>query len=68
MNATAGLHDYWFNKPNALNFKIWNVPIMLPAAAISISASIGNYTRGNEVMIMTMHHMESQKRRRLRYE
>ena len=64
VNATAGLHDYWFNKPNPLNFKIWNVPTMLPAAAISISASIGNLTRGNEAMIMSIYHMESQRRRR----
>ena len=51
MNATAGLHDYWFNKPDSLNFTIWNVPTMLPAAGISIAASIGNYTHGNETMV-----------------
>jgi len=64
VNATAGLHDYWFNKQNPLNFKVWNVPTMLPAAGISMAASIGNYTRGNEAMIMTMYHLESQRRRR----
>lgn len=28
MNATAGLHDYWCNKRNPWDFKIWNVPTM----------------------------------------
>ena len=64
VNATAGLHDYWFNKPNALNFKIWNVPTMLPAAGISIGAVFGNYTRGNEALIMTIYHLDDQRRRR----
>ena len=64
VNATAGLHDYWFNKQNPLNFRVWNVPTMLPAAGISMAASIGNSTRGNEAMIMTMYYLESQRRRR----
>ena len=46
MNATAALHDYWFNKPNHLDFTTWNVPTMLPAATISVGASIGNLTQG----------------------
>lgn len=48
MNATAGLHDYWFNlpKPYGLEFTFANnIGTMLPAAAISVSASIGNYTQ-----------------------
>ncbi len=68
MNATAGLHNHWFNIQNPLNFTVWNVPTMLPAAGISIAASIGNFTRGNEAMIMTMYHLDSQRKRRLRDE
>jgi hypothetical protein len=47
MNATGGMHDYWFNdgNPNKLEFTTFNsVGMMLPAATVSISASIGNYT------------------------
>jgi hypothetical protein len=46
MNATAGLHDYWLNNPNGLSFTtVNNVGTMLPAAVISIGASIGNFTQ-----------------------
>ena len=46
MNATAGLHDYWFNKPGGPDFNLFtNVATMLPAAAISTGAVIGNYTQ-----------------------
>jgi len=71
VNATAGLHDYWLNpgNPNQLSKTfINNVGTMLPAAGISIAASIGNYTRGNEVMFMTMYHFDSHGRRMLRDE
>ncbi len=49
VNATAGLHDYWFNapQPQGLDFTlINNVGTMLPAAAISMGASLGNLTQG----------------------
>jgi len=49
VNATAGLHDFWFNNPNGLSFTpLNNVGTMLPAAGISIGASIGNFTQGFE--------------------
>ena len=68
-NSTAGLHDYWLNpgNPNQLpKTLINNVGTILPAAGISVAASIGNYTRGNGVMVMTMYYLDSQRRRRLR--
>ena len=47
MNATARLHDYWFNKPGAMPQTTWNnVWTMAPAAAISYAAVIGNVTQG----------------------
>lgn len=67
MNATAGLHDYWLNPGNPSQLPktfINNYGTMLPAAGISVAASIGNFTRGNETMIMTMYHLDSQRRRR----
>lgn len=46
MNATGGLHDYWFNS-GQLNWNpINNVGAMLPAAAISTGAVFGNLTQG----------------------
>ena len=42
VNATAGLHDFFFNANEDLNFTLWNVPSMLPAAAISIPAALNN--------------------------
>lgn len=42
INATAGLHDYFFSSNPDLNFTAWNVPTMLPAAAISIPAALNN--------------------------
>ena len=42
VNATAGLHDYIFNANSDLNFTLWNVPTMLPAAAVAIPASLHN--------------------------
>ncbi len=42
VNATAGLHDYIFNANPGLNFTLWNVPTMLPAAAVAIPASLNN--------------------------
>jgi hypothetical protein len=42
INATAGLHDYIFNANKDLNFTLWNVPSMLPAAALSIPAALNN--------------------------
>jgi len=42
INATAGLHDYIFNANKDLNFTIWNVPTMVPAAALSIPAGLNN--------------------------
>ena len=46
MNSTAALHDYWFNS-GQLEFSTFNnVGTMLPAAAISVSASVGNLIRG----------------------
>lgn len=46
MNATAALHDVWFDKPGGLEFNlINNVITMLPAALISIGAIFGNNTQ-----------------------
>ena len=46
MNSTAALHDYWFNS-GQLEFSTFNnVGTMLPAAAISVSASVGNLIQG----------------------
>ena len=42
INATAGLHDYIFNANTDLNFTLWNVPSMAPAAALSIPAALNN--------------------------
>jgi Possible hemagglutinin (DUF637) len=42
VNATAGLHDYIFNANQDLNFTLWNVPTMLPAAALAIPAALNN--------------------------
>jgi hypothetical protein len=42
VNATAGIHDYIFNANPDLNFTLWNVPTMLPAAALAIPASLNN--------------------------
>lgn len=42
INATAGLHDYFFNSNQDLNFSLWNVPTMLPAAALAIPAALNN--------------------------
>jgi hypothetical protein len=42
INATAGLHDYIFNSNPNLNFALWNVPTMVPAAALSIPAALNN--------------------------
>jgi Possible hemagglutinin (DUF637) len=42
INATAGLHDYIFNANQDLSFKLWNVPSMAPAAALSIPAALNN--------------------------
>jgi hypothetical protein len=44
INATAGLHDYMFNANPSLesNFNFWNVPTMVPAAALSIPAALNN--------------------------
>ena len=42
INATAGLHDYIFNANKDLNFNLWNVPTMVPAAALSIPAGLNN--------------------------
>lgn len=56
MNATARLHDYWFNKgnPNRLEFTTFsNVGTMLPAASVAVGASIGNVTQGHESGIYT---------------
>jgi hypothetical protein len=44
INATAGLHDYIFNSNPELNFTLWNVPSMVPAAALSIPAALNNPT------------------------
>ncbi len=44
---TAGLHDYWFNMPgHPEQTFINNVGTMLPAAAISTGAVLGNLTQG----------------------
>jgi hypothetical protein len=46
LNATAGLHDYWFNAPGHPEFTWYNnVGTMLPATVISYSAIIGNLTQ-----------------------
>ena len=43
MNATAALHDVWFDKPDGLEFNVvTNLLTMLPAAIISIGAILGN--------------------------
>jgi filamentous hemagglutinin len=42
VNATAGLHDYIFNANRELNFTLWNVPTMLPAALVSLPAALNN--------------------------
>jgi hypothetical protein len=42
VNATAGLHDYIFSANRDLNFTLWNVPSMLPAAAVSMPAALNN--------------------------
>lgn len=46
MNATGGLHDYWFNSGQLNWGPINNVGAMLPAATISTSAVLGNFTQG----------------------
>jgi hypothetical protein len=46
INATSGLHDYWFNQPNGPSFSMFNnIGTMIPAAAISLGAIFGNYMR-----------------------
>ena len=65
VNATAGLHDYWFNPGNSnrLAFTTFNnVGTMFLAAPISIAASIGNFTQGNESWIFTMYMTQSRYR------
>ncbi|PCK03717.1 MAG: hypothetical protein COA42_19905, partial [Alteromonadaceae bacterium] len=55
-NATAGLHDFWFNKgnPNKLEFTTFNnISTMFIAAPISIAATIGNIAKGNESLVYT---------------
>lgn len=43
MNATAALHDVWFDQPDGLEFNVvTNLLTMLPAAVISIGAILGN--------------------------
>ncbi len=44
INATGGLHDYIFNRDPGLNFGVWNVPMMVPAAVLSIPAALGHPT------------------------
>ena len=63
MNSTAQLHDYWFNmEPNGLDFTGFNnVVTMLPAAAISIGASIGRVTQGHELEIITNLHFREKR-------
>lgn len=46
INATAGLHDYWFNSGQMQKSLITNYPSMLPAVAISYGAIVGNVTTG----------------------
>ncbi len=46
MNAIGGLHDYLFNS-GKLDWNLYkNVGSMLPSAAISVGAVMGNYTQG----------------------
>lgn len=46
-NATAGGHDRIFNKPSGIKFTPFsNVATMLPAAAITFSAVVGNSFQG----------------------
>jgi hypothetical protein len=62
MNATAGLHDRWFNGPNRLVFTPFNNEgTMLPAAAISIGASIGRITQGHEMEIIDNLHSKEKR-------
>lgn len=46
VNATAGLHDYWFNSGEMQKSLLTNFPSMLPAAAISYGAIVGNLFQG----------------------
>lgn len=61
-NAGAGLHDYWFNapQPQGLEFTfVSNFGTMPPAAAISVGASIGNFTQGWHPHSTTLHNLSS---------
>jgi filamentous hemagglutinin len=42
VNATAGLHDLIFNRAPDLNFALWNLPSMAPAALLSIPAGLNH--------------------------
>ena len=56
INATARLHDYWFNAPDGLTqTRVMNVGTMLPAAAISYSAIVGNSLQGWQDNPMNWH-------------
>ncbi|MHB8474523.1 MAG: toxin TcdB middle/N-terminal domain-containing protein, partial [Gammaproteobacteria bacterium] len=56
INATSGLHDYWFNVPGHPAFTLTNnVGTMLPAAGISYGAVIGNLSQGWETNPVAMY-------------
>ena len=60
INATAGLHDYWFNMPTHPEFTWYNNWGTMPAAAaISTAAVLGNITQGNEGLIITQSNNKS---------
>lgn len=47
INAIAGLHDYWWNRPGPTPFNfVTNVGTMLPAAVLTEGALIGRLTAG----------------------
>ena len=50
VNATAGAHDFWFNIPGTtldVTNPIHNISTMLPAAVLSITASLSDPQYGN---------------------
>ena len=65
INATAGLHDFWFNEgnPNKLPFTlITNVGTMLPAAVVTMGAAVGRVTNGWDRNAVTMRNLALHQR------
>ncbi len=64
MNATGGLHDYWFNSKQLEWGFVNNLGSMVPAAAISTGAVFGNFVQGWESNPMALNLMTQRDRRR----